>query len=314
LSRPSAWTDATERGSLAALSSIRWFYARFGRRASVGLLTPIVAYFFVTGRTVRRASMDYLRTLWATPRGRTALGGPPTWRHAFRHLHEFAESLLDRMIVWSGDVERICIEPQGREHLLELVRQGRGGILLGSHLGTYDMMRLLSGQSGIVVNVLMFTRHTARINAFFERLHPGLGVRLISFEPGSISTAFEVKAAIERGEFVGMMGDRVWESERDRSVSVPFLGRHARFPLGPFLLQAVLGCPLLLTVCVRTGPGRYVASAQPFVPAGVVPRRDRAKHAEELARRYAAALEDWCVQAPYQWFNFFDFWRDDAEA
>ena len=53
-------------------------------------------------------------------------------------------------------------------------------------------------------------------------------MRLIRSEPGSISAAFEMKAAIDRGEFVGVMGDRVWESERDRSVSVPFLGRHAR--------------------------------------------------------------------------------------
>lgn len=293
---------------------IRWFYRRFGRRASVALLTPIVAYFFVTGPAVRRASMDYLRTLWATPRGRAALGEPPTWSHVFRHLHEFAESILDRMIVWSGDVERICVDHQGSEQLVELARQGRGAILLGSHLGSYDMLRLLSTQTGVVVNVLMFTRHTARINTFFEQLQPGLQMRLIQFEPGSIRTAFDMKAAIERGEFVGMMGDRVWESEADRSVVVPFLGRHARFPLGPFLLHAVLGCPLFLSVCVRTGPGRYAASAQLFAPDGPVPRRDRAKHAEELARRYAAALEDWCVQAPYQWFNFFEFFCDEAET
>jgi len=314
LSRRSAWTRTAERGSLTALFFIRWFYARFGRRTSAALLAPIVAYFFVTGRSARRASMDYLRTLWATPGGRATLGEPPTWRHVFRHLREFSESIFDRMIVWSGEVEHIGIDHQGTEHLLELVRQRRGGILLGSHLGSYDMLRLISGQRGIVVNVLMFTQHTARINAFFEQLHPGLEMRLIHSEPGSISAVFEMKAAIERGEFVGVMGDRLWESERDRSVSVAFLGRHARFPLGPFLLQAVLGCPLLFTVCVRTGPGRYVASAQPFAPAGVVPRRDRTKYAEELARRYAAALEGWCIRTPYQWFNFFEFWRDEAGA
>jgi predicted LPLAT superfamily acyltransferase len=314
LSRRSAWTDTAERGSLAALHLIRWFYGHFGRRASVALLMPIVSYFFLTGRAERRASMDYLRTLWATPRGHTALGEPPTWRHVFRHLHAFAESLLDRMIVWSGDVDCISIEEQGTEHLLELVRQRRGGILLGSHLGSYDMLRILSARNGIVVNVLMFTRHTARINAFFEWLHPGLKMRLLHYEPGSISTAFQIRSAIRRGEFVGMLGDRVWESERDRSLSVPFLGRDARFPLGPFLLQGVLGCPLFLTMCVRTGPGRYAASTQPFVQAGVAPRRDREKHAEELARRYAASLEEWCVRAPYQWFNFFEFWRDEAEA
>jgi predicted LPLAT superfamily acyltransferase len=314
LSRSDAWTAAAERGSLVALSMLRWFYGCFGRRASGALLTPIVAYYFATDRAARRASMDFLRTLWAVDRERAALDRPPTWFHVFRHLHEFAESLLDRLIAWSGDAECIRIDERGTEHLLELARQRRGGILLGSHLGSYEMLRVLSEQTGIVVNILMFTRHSARINAFFERLRPGLKMRLIHFEPGSIRAVFEIKAAIERGEFVGMMGDRLWESEADRSVSIPFLGRRARFPLGPFLLQTVLGCPLFLTVCVRTGRGHYAASTQPFAPAGVVPRRDRIKRAEELARRYAAALEDWCARTPCQWFNFFEFWHDEGGA
>jgi len=297
---------------MSALFLIRWFYRYFGRRAAVALLTPIVAYFFVTGRAARRASMDYLRTLWAMPRGRVALGEAPTWRHVFRHLHEFAENILDRMIVWSGDAQRIQIDDQATEHLLDLVRERRGGLLLSAHIGSYDMLRLLSERTGIVLNVLMFTQHSARINSFFERLYPELAMRLIHFEPGSINAAFEMKAAIDRGEFVGILGDRVWESEHDRWVTVPFLGRPARFPLGAFLIQGVLGCPIFLTVCVRTGPGRYAAAAQPFAPAGVVSRANRAKHAEELAQRYAIALEEWCLRAPYQWFNFFEFWRDDA--
>ena len=202
---------------MSALVLIRWFYRYFGRRASVALLTPIVAYFFVTGRAARRASMDYLRTLWAMPRGRAALGEAPTWRHVFRHLHEFAENILDRMIVWSGDAERIQIDDQATEHLLDLVRERRGALLLSAHIGSYDMLRLLSERTGIVLNVLMFTQHSARINSFFERLYPELAIRLIHFEPGSIDAAFEMKAAIDRGEFVGILGDRVWESEHDRS-------------------------------------------------------------------------------------------------
>lgn len=308
-----AWTGIAERGSLSGLRLIRWIYARFGRGAVMVLLTPIVAYFFVTGGAARRASLDYLRTLWATPRGRVSVGERPTWRHAFRHLYEFAENIVDSMIVWSGDGARIRIDERGSEHLLALVREGRGGILLSAHLGSSDMLRVLSKKTGIVLNVLSFTRHAARINAFFDQLQPGLSMRLIHFEPGSISVALEIKAAIERGEFVGILGDRVWESERGRSVSVPFLGRRTRFPLGPFLLQATLGCPMLLSTCVRTGHGRYSASTELFAPAALVPRRERTRYAEGLAHRYAAALERECIRTPYQWFNFFDFWRDEAD-
>jgi hypothetical protein len=118
-----AWTGIAERGSLGGLRLIRWIYARFGRAPVMVLLTPIVAYFFVTGGAARRASMDYLCTLWATPRGPASLGGRPTWRHSFVHLYEFAENIVDSMIVWSGDGDRIWIDERGSEHL-SLVRQG----------------------------------------------------------------------------------------------------------------------------------------------------------------------------------------------
>jgi len=309
LSQRSAWANVAERGSLRALALLRGWYRVLGRRASVALLLPIVAYFYLTGRGSRRASRDYLETLWAMPEGRARLRRPPRARDVFRHLFAFAENLLDRMILWSGEVSSIRIDNRGRELVDELVREGRGAILLSSHLGSFDMLRELSAQTGIVLNVLMFTRHAPVINSFFEKLQAGRSLRLIRVEPGSLSAAFEMRAAIQRGEFVGILGDRIWPSEEHRTVTVSFLGRPARFPLGPYLLQGVLGCPMLLTTCVRSGPARYTATTQRFAPPGVVARGERAKHAEQCAQRFAARLERGCVEHPLQWFNFFEFWR-----
>jgi predicted LPLAT superfamily acyltransferase len=304
------WTQVAERGSLGSLALIQWIYRHCGRRAVMVLLTPIVAYFFVTGAAARRASLDYLRTLWTASRGSPVRGERPSWRHVFKHLYEFAERIADSMIVWSGDAASMRIEERGSEHLAELVSRGRGGLLLGAHIGSSDMLRVLAKRTGIVLNVLSSTKHAARINAFFDRLEPQLRMRLIEFEPGSICAALEVRAAIERGEFVGVLADRSFASEHDRSVRVSFLGRVTELPLGPFLLQATLGCPMLLSTCVRTGHGRYLATTSPFAAGVRVPRSERLKYAEELARRYAAALERQCLRTPYQWFNFFDYWRD----
>jgi predicted LPLAT superfamily acyltransferase len=308
----SAWSGIAERGTFGALQFIRWVYRTLGRPGTIAFLTPVVAYFFVTGRATRRASLDYLRTLWASPGGREALGSRPTARHVFRHIREFAVQVLDRMIVWSGDTETIHVDYDGTEILRDFSQQRRGAILLGSHVGSYDLLRAVAERTNVTLNVLIFTANAARINEFFERMHPNLKLRMIPFELGSIRWVFELKAAIERGELVGVLGDRVWESDRERSVPVTFLGRRARFPLGPFLLQGVLGCPIVLTGCFRTAGGRYRAVAIPFAPAGVVPRSERRKQAEELAQRYAGVLEQWCLRTPYQWFNFFEFWPEDG--
>jgi predicted LPLAT superfamily acyltransferase len=270
-----------ESGSLAWLRILRAFYRTFGRRASA-LLRPIVVYFFLTGRISRPASLDYLRTLWATPRGRAALGEPPTHRHVFRHLHAFAENLLDRMIMWSGEEASFEIEARGRELIDALVREGRGGILLSSHIGSFDMLRALSKQHGIVLNVLMFTRHAARINSFFERLQAGRNLRLIRFEPGTLDAAFEMRAAIARGEFIGILGDRVWPSEHDRTAEVPFLGRPARFrSTDPAPGRARLRCLHILH------PHRSDATPPRLAfRAEGGPRAEREKHAEQLVQKF----------------------------
>src|SRR5262245_33459157 len=114
-----AWTGMAERGSVRALRFIRWFYRTLGRHATMVFLALVVVYFFVTGRTTRRVSMDYLTTLWGTPGGRAALRTRPTLRHVFRHLHEFAVQMLDRMVVWSGETELIEIDYRGTEILLD---------------------------------------------------------------------------------------------------------------------------------------------------------------------------------------------------
>jgi predicted LPLAT superfamily acyltransferase len=93
-----------------------------------------------------------------------------------------------------------------------------------------------------------------------------------------------------------------------------FLGRPARFPLGPFLLAGLLGCPVLLTLCLRTDDARYQTVVKPLTPGQVVPRAEREKCAGELLEAYARMLEEACCRAPRQWFNFYEFWDAHREG
>jgi len=308
------WATPAEHGSMLALRAMRGFYRLFGRRVSIALIVPIAAYFYLTDGPSRRASRRYFDALWSTPDGRAALGEKPTGRNPLRHLIEFSINILDRMVLWQGDAGAIEILHEGSEHLFRLARAKKGAILLGAHLGSFDLLRLISAQNGIRVNVLMFTGRAEVINRFFAKLNPETQVRVIPFDPRSISSIFEIKACIDRGEFVGILGDRLWQREKERTVVADFLGRPALFPIGPFLLQSLLGCPMLLSLCVRTGRNTYHAVARPFAEPGVVPRREREKRAQELAQAYARLLEEYCVRTPYQWFNFFDFWESMDEV
>jgi predicted LPLAT superfamily acyltransferase len=223
-------------------------------------------------------------------------------------LLEFAVQIFDRMVSWGESFDRIAMEKERSRELLELARTGRGGILVGAHLGSFDLLRLVAEQHDVRVNVLMFTAHADRINAFFERLDPRSRVRVLPIEPDSVQTAFAVRSRVERGEFVGILADRVPPGGRGRSELVPFLGRPAPFPTAPFELAAVLGCPLLLCLCLRTGDARYEAIARTLFDGPPAPRAERPARARALLEAYVRALEGFCRGAPLQWFNFFDFW------
>lgn len=303
------WGSIPERGSLLALRFVLAVYRTFGRRACLLLLHPIAWYFTVLASGARRASLGYLKTLWATERGRLALGHEPGLRDVLHHIHEFSINIFDRLVSWSGDMGQLRFEHRGSEILPELAARGLGGVLVGSHQGSFDMMRLLADQYGVTVNVLMFTRHATRINTFFEQLNPGSRVRVLDIEPGSLKTAFTIRDCVERGEFVGILADRIHPGARERPVLVDFLGRPTAFSMAPFVLASVIGCPVIHTQCIRLDERTYESSAR-VLTDDLDPDLSRRDRARALLHAFVAGMEETCYRSPYQWFNFFDYWRD----
>ena len=165
MSSGATWATTVERGSVGALRAMAWLYRRFGRSVSVMVLTPIAAYFMLRDGTARRASRQYLRRLHAWPEGRPAFEREPGLVETFRHLREFAISIFDRLCVWTGEMDRVEIRDEGSEHLFRLARERRGAILLGAHIGSFDMLRVLSERQKLKVNALMFARHVAQLTS-----------------------------------------------------------------------------------------------------------------------------------------------------
>jgi len=100
---------------------------------------------------------------------------------------------------------------------------------------------------------------------------------------------------------------RIPVSPHPRVAWAGFLGRPAPFPVGPFILASLLQCPAFLLFSRRTANGADL-TFEPFRDSIVLPRKNRARLLDELAADYAARLEHHCLQAPLQWFNFYDFW------
>ncbi|MGH8752043.1 MAG: acyl-CoA synthetase [Burkholderiales bacterium] len=287
-----AWLTQAERGNLSAMRLIIWVTLRLGRRAGRLLLYPICGYFMLFSLHARRASRDYLRRVL----GRAAL-----WREVFRHYLTFASIIHDRVYLLSGRQQYFDLKIHGLQALQAARAQGAGCILLGSHLGSFEILRAHGMlEKKLPINVLMHEDNASKINRALHALHPEIAARIIA--PGQPQTLLRVKECLERGELVGMLGDRIFHSEK--TLSCRFLGTPAVFPQGPLLLASILHTPVVLFFGLYRGGKRYDIHFEALDASGAE------SHPRAQLERYVQRLEHYCRLAPYNWFNFYDFWAD----
>lgn len=298
---------------MGALRFVAWMHRTFGRRPTQVLLWGASLYFFLFAPHVRRASRRYLEKIWASPEGRSALRRPPGWCAVVEHIFAFSTSIYDRMVVWGGALDEYAIEHDRSGELFEFAQRKQGALLLGAHLGSFELLWFLSREYDLAINVVVFYQNAERVNEFFHTLDPNVHIRAIGLDPTSVQAAFEIKACIDRGEFVVILADRVPPRDQARCMHATFLGGSAPFPTGPFALAGVLDCPILMALCLRTGDRRYRTVLRRLREAGRIPRGEREKCAQELLAQYVGLLETYCRRFPYEWFNFFDFWNEVAE-
>jgi predicted LPLAT superfamily acyltransferase len=271
------------------------------------LLAPIATYYTLFAVSARRASQKYLARI---DRASGGSAHKPGLRETYRHFYSFAEGILDRLSLWSGAYDKFEVILHGRKKMEGLIESGRGAFMIGAHLGSFDMLRLVAREKNIPVNILMLATNAERINEAFEVLDPECNVRVIDMSAMSASTAMAIRRCVNRGEFVAVLADRAVPEARNRIARASFLGEPAPFPEGPFLLSMVMQLPVMLTIALKTGPNRYEVFMEEIADGEPVPVAERAKVIQERVEIFAARLEYFCTREPLQWFNFYDFWAE----
>jgi predicted LPLAT superfamily acyltransferase len=300
---PRHWAAISERGAYCGIKLLSLTYALLGRRGCLTLMWPVVAYFHLTGRKARGYSLAYLRRVHA----RKGMP-PPTWWNSLRHYMNFATKALDAFIAWSAPEYCGPVAVNGVEELDRLSAEGRGGLLIVSHLGNSELSRArLSERFHKRVNVLTHTRHAGFYNRIISAVRPDAEDLLIQVTDLGPETAINLRERIERGEWIAIAGDRTPLTGQVRTSKVVFLDDEAPFPHGPYVLAALMGCPVYLMFCLREGDGHTVYFEH-FADRIELPRRNRPEFLAEMAARYAQRLEHYCLRYPMQFYNFFDFW------
>nr|UXE46150.1 hypothetical protein Hi04_10k_c5801_00008 [uncultured bacterium] len=276
----SSWAAQEERSNAFALWTITWIARNLGRWTARLVLYPIVVYFVLSPR-LRDHSLAYLRRV---------LPNEPGWMDVARHIHAFASTLLDRVFMLSGRFDALEVRVHHSEALLHCVANKRGALLLGSHLGSFEVMRCLAAtEPDVRVKILMHRQKNAMVMSVLEALNPEIARAVIDTGGRDTNTVLAVKEALEEGCFVGMLGDRVYEDER--TVRCHFLGGEVDFPCAPVMLASMLRVPVVLCFGLYRGGNRYDVHFEVLGENIRIERRTRETDLQQWVQRYVSRLE-----------------------
>ncbi len=291
------WLSKRERGSALLLRWMAFLSLRLGRTVSRAAVYGVAVYFFLFAPDARRHSLRYLRL---------ALGRSPTMRDRFRHILYFGSAIHDRVYLINEQYDSFDITIEGESLMQSQLHSGRGAFLMGAHMGSFELMRSVGQrQPGLKVSMAMYEHNARKLNAVLGSINPAARPDIISL--GQIDAMLQLAERLDRGGLVGMLGDRTLGDESVQAVTL--LGERAYLPTGPMRAAAILRRPVIFMLGLYRGRNRYHVIFARVADFTTTPAGERDAAVRAAVERYAALLDKYCRSDPYNWFNFFDFWR-----
>ena len=279
------------------LRIMTWISLRLGRRIARGVLHLIASYFVLFSPGSRRASRNYLKR---------ALDHPVRWTDMYRHFFTFAATIHDRVYLVNGRFDLFDFEVHGEDTLRRLIAGGNGVFLMGAHLGSFEVIRALGRKdTDVRVAMVMHEDNAQKINAMLAAINPEAVQDIIGL--GHIDSMLQVRERLDAGCAIGMLADRT--PGNDTLYPVQILGTNANLPGGPFRMAALLRRPVVFMTGLYLGGNRYAIHFDTLADFSGVTREQRDAAVQAAITRYAALLDQYCRKAPYNWFNFYDFWQ-----
>jgi lauroyl/myristoyl acyltransferase len=298
-----------------AVVAASWVACRLPERPLLALADLIgETWYRLAPERRRRARRNLARvTRWlasrdlGSPAARAAARDPRALSHlvrdAFRHSVRYYVQLARTPIVNRAYLDRWLV--LDNEAAVNAALDAPGGkLFVGLHIGWFELPALVAAaRSGRPSLVPSETISDPALQAYIVGTRRRLGLELIELSGAKRL----LKAALERGETVGLLGDR---DITGGGIDVELFGAPAPLAVGPALLAMETGVTPYVFGVLRDAAGVYHGNleAVPFPAEGT--RRERVTAYLEAEAR---AFERVVAAAPEQWLAVFHpIWPDLA--
>lgn len=298
------WMERREGGNVLALKLIKIAALFLGRHVARFSLAPITAYFLIRRAPERRASRSYLRRV---------LEREPSLFEIARHFYHFAAVTLDRVYFLTNRLRKFDIRTVGLDDLNHAMSLGRGVLLIGAHVGSFDALRALSTlRSDVTVRVVLDEEHSPALSATLRELDPQMAAGIINPRRSGTAVALEIGHALRAGALVTLLGDR--RRPGNATTVVEFLDGPVAVPIAPWQIAIALQVPIVLCIGLYRGGNRYELHFALLAETLLTDRKRRDLLVHSIAQQFADRLAALVRTAPYNWFNFYEFWDPSPAA
>ncbi len=305
-----SWQQETSVGSSLALTVMLALIRVLPHIVLVLIAVPVSFFYYIAAGKARKAMREYLDRIELITGRRFN-----TWKSFLA----FSITLIEKCEGWAGKItcRNLRFKTAGVAKFNDTLKTGQGVFLITSHLGSAEELRALAAELSVnelgkqipVLSLVDF-EVTDKFNDMLKKLNPDSMLNLLSVRTISLSSIEQIQTVLDSGGIVIIAGDR----SGDKNIDAEFLGSAAAFPFGAFYLPAMLGVPSFFGICVRSSDISFAGSYEVYVEENSTrlekdSKTARGVFAEQSCRSYVSFLEKYVLQYPYQWYNFYDFWR-----
>ncbi len=284
--------DGKSRGSVIGYKIFLFFIKTFGVKFAYLIVRFVTYYYFIFAEKNRKAIIDFYTVGLEFTKKKSV-------RLARKNFFIFGKTLIDRsaFLVGKGDIFTYTF--QNEQYLLDMQNGSRGGILLSAHVGNWEIAgNLLKKRVSSTINVVMLDAEMEKIKEFLQSTTGGPQFNIIPIKD-DLSHIIRINNALSNNELIAIGADRFIEGAK--YAEFDFLGKKAKFPLGPFIIAAKFNAPVTFVFAVKETDTHYGLSATLPLDGKMKP--------EEVAKLYIAELEKKVRQHPEQWFNYYNYFQ-----
>ncbi len=285
--------DGKSKGTPLGYRIFIFIIEKIGIRAAYLLLYFVAFYFLIFSSKGTKASLLYFNK---------RLGNSKfiSFFKSYRNNFVFGQTIIDKYAIRLGQRDQFTYEFDGIKILHDLLEKKKGGILISAHVGNFEIAEYFFNEIDTFSQIYLVTtdnEHQA-IKKQLENISTKSNSKFIIIKD-DLSHIFEINNALNDNKLICFTGDRFLE--KSKTMTEVLLGKKADFPSGPFVLGSRLKVPVAFVYVMKESDKHYHLYAREA--------QFKNRDPQDLLKKYIESIELILKKYPYQWFNYFDFWK-----